>query len=156
MNIVRPSNAYCPGQLLHRVHPQGGRVRPQGEKLPLHGGGRAEKILHPTPATSPAPSISGRQGPLGTVYNAGPPEPTSIRRVVELTAKALDIPFDATVRSLRRRLGQDSRYWLESSAIRKDTGWEPRIGWSEGLEEMVRWGREHHRHPQGTGRPATR
>jgi dTDP-glucose 4,6-dehydratase len=41
------------------------------------------------------------------------------------------------------RLGQDSRYWLDSSAIKRDLGWEPQIGWQEGLAEMVQWGRKH-------------
>src|SRR6201999_4148691 len=43
MTIIRPSNAYCPGQLLHRVIPKAVICGLKGEKLPLHGGGRAEK-----------------------------------------------------------------------------------------------------------------
>ena len=38
------------------------------------------------------------------------------------------------------RLGQDSRYWLDSSAIKRDVGWEPQISWEEGLKEMVELG----------------
>jgi len=41
MNIIRPSNAYCPGQLLHRVIPKSIWCGLTGHKLPLHGGGRA-------------------------------------------------------------------------------------------------------------------
>jgi dTDP-glucose 4,6-dehydratase len=123
MNIIRPSNAYCPGQLLHRVIPKAVVCGLTGRRLPLQGGGRAEK------------------SPLGTVYNAGPSEPTSIRRVVELTANALGLPFDQICEVTADRLGQDSRYWLDSSAIRRDVAWEPEIGWSEGLAEMVAWGR---------------
>jgi dTDP-glucose 4,6-dehydratase len=81
------------------------------------------------------------KAPLGTIYNAGPPEPTAIRRVVELTAQALGVPFEALCEVTGDRLGQDARYWLDSSAIKKDVGWEPQIGWEEGLQEMVRWGR---------------
>ena len=43
MNIIRPSNAYCPGQLLHRVIPKAIWAGLTGRKLPLHGGGKAEK-----------------------------------------------------------------------------------------------------------------
>src|SRR5437899_1100814 len=43
MNIIRPSNAYCPGQLLHRVIPRAVICGLTGKKLPLQGGGRAEK-----------------------------------------------------------------------------------------------------------------
>ena len=35
MNIIRPSNAYCPGQLLHRVIPRAVVCGLTGQKLPL-------------------------------------------------------------------------------------------------------------------------
>ena len=38
-------------------------------------------------------------------------------------------------------MGQDAKYWLDSTAIRKDLGWEPLISLEEGLREMVHWGR---------------
>ena len=34
-------------------------------------------------------------------------------------------------------------FWLDSSAIKRDVGWEPKIGWQEGLGEMVSWGRKY-------------
>ena len=68
---------------------------------------------------------------------------TSIREVVERTAKALGIPFDQLCEVTGDRLGQDSCYWLDSSAIKRDVDWEPQIGWDEGLKEMVDWGRKY-------------
>ena len=41
------------------------------------------------------------------------------------------------------RLGQDARYWLDSSAIKRDVGWEPEIGLEQGILEMVEWGRKY-------------
>ena len=74
---------------------------------------------------------------------AGPKDLTSIRRVVELTAKALGMPFEQLCEMTEDRLGQDSRYWLDSSVIKNDVGWEPQISWEEGLKEMVDWGRKY-------------
>jgi len=141
MNIIRPSNAYCPGQLLHRVIPKAVVCGLTGARLPLHGGGRAEKSYIHARDLARAIHLVVENGPLGTVYNAGPLEPTSIRRVVELTADALGIPFTQLCEVTADRPGQDSRYWLDSSAIKQDVGWEPEIGWEEGLAEMVAWGR---------------
>jgi hypothetical protein len=47
MNIIRPSNAYCPGQMLHRVIPKAIWSGLKGERLPLHGARPRGKILHP-------------------------------------------------------------------------------------------------------------
>ena len=143
MNIIRPSNAYCPGQLLHRVIPKTVICGLTGQKLPLQGGGRAEKSYIHARDLARAIHLVSEKAPLGAVYNAGPAEPTSIRRVVELTAQALGMPFEQVCEMTGDRLGQDSRYWLDSSAIRKDVGWEPEIGWEEGLREMVDWGRKY-------------
>ncbi len=143
MNIIRPSNAYCPGQLLHRVIPKTVICGLTGRKLPLQGGGKAEKSYIHARDLARAIHLVAEKAPLGTVYNAGPKEPTSIRRVVELTAQALGIPFAQLAEVTEDRPGQDSRYWLDSSAIKRDVGWEPQIGWEEGLKEMADWGRKY-------------
>jgi dTDP-glucose 4,6-dehydratase len=41
------------------------------------------------------------------------------------------------------RFGEDWIYWLDSTAIKKDLGWQPRIGLEEGIGEMVAWGRKY-------------
>ena len=143
MNIIRPSNAYCPAQLLHRVIPKAIWCGLTGEKLPLHGGGKAEKSYIHARDLARAIHLVAEGAPLGTVYNAGPKDPTSIREVVERGAKALDMPFEDLCEVTGERLGQDSRYWLDSSAIEKDVGWQAEIGWDEGLDEMVEWGRKY-------------
>ena len=114
-----------------------------GSKLPLHGGGKAEKSYMHARDLARAIHLISEHGPDGKIYNAGPAEPTSIREVVVRTAAALGIPFEDICEVTGDRLGQDSRYWLDSRAIARDVGWEPRIGWDEGLAEMVEWGRRY-------------
>lgn len=139
MNIIRPSNAYCPAQLLHRVIPKAMLFGRSGRKLPLHGGGRAEKSYIHVRDLGRAIHLVSEKAPLGKIYNAGPKDPTSIRDVVALCADALDMPFENLCEVTEDRLGQDSRYWLDSSAIKQDVGWEPQISWEKGLSEMVEW-----------------
>ena len=60
-----------------------------------------------------------------------------------IVARELNMPFEQLCEVTGDRLGQDARYWLDSSAIKNDVGWESRIGWHEGLAEMVVWGRKY-------------
>ena len=143
MNIIRPSNAYCPGQLLHRVIPKTVVCALKGERLPLHGGGKAEKSFIHARDLARAIYLVSKKAPLGKIYNVGPKKPTSIKKVVQLTAQALGLPFNKICKVTGDRLGQDSRYWLDSSEIKKDVGWEAEIGWEEGLKEMVDWGEKY-------------
>ena len=143
MNILRPSNAYCPGQLLHRVIPKTVWCGLKGTRLPLHGGGKAEKSYIHARDLGRAIHLVAEKAPLGTVYNVGPKQPTSIREVVERTAAAMGMPFEQVCEVTGDRLGQDSRYWLDSTAIFDAVGWQPEIGWDEGLAEMVEWGRRY-------------
>lgn len=143
MNILRPSNCYCPGQLLHRVIPKAVWCALTGHRLPLHGGGRAKKSYLHARDLAHAIFLVAQGAPLGRVYNVGPAEPTSIREVVERTAAAMGMNFEDLCEMSPDRLGQDSMYWLDSSAIARDLGWKPRIGWDEGLAEMVAWGRRY-------------
>jgi dTDP-glucose 4,6-dehydratase len=143
MNIIRPSNAYCPGQLLHRVIPRAVLCGLTGQKLPLQGGGRARKSYIHARDLARAILLVAEKAPLGTVYNAGPPLPISIRDLVAKVAEALQIPFEQLCEVTDDRLGQDGQYWLDSSAIKRDVGWEPQISLEEGLQEMVAWGRRY-------------
>ncbi|NMM46716.1 NAD-dependent epimerase/dehydratase family protein [Rhodospirillaceae bacterium KN72] len=141
MTIIRPCNCYCPGQLLHRVIPKAIWAGLTGHKLPLHGGGKAEKSYMHARDLGRAIHLIAEKGPEGRVFNAGPLNPTSIHEVVERCAGALGIPFEELCEVTGDRLGQDSRYWLDSSAIKDAVGWAPEIGWDEGLAEMVDWGK---------------
>jgi dTDP-glucose 4,6-dehydratase len=143
MNIIRPSNAYGPGQQLHRVIPKAVLCGLTGRRLPLHGGGRVEKSYIHNRDLARAIYLVADKAPLGIVYNAGPKEPTSIRRIVELVAEALKVPFDQLCEVTSDRQHQDSRYWLDSSAIKRDVGWEPQVSWQEGLRDVVEWGRKY-------------
>jgi len=143
MNIIRPSNAYCPGQLLHRVVPKAVICGLTGRKLPLQGGGQAEKSYIHARDLARAIHLVSEKATLGRVYNAGPPKPISIRALVETVAKVMGMPFEQLCEVTADRLGQDSRYWLDSTAIKRDIGWEPQIGLEEGIKEMVEWGRKY-------------
>src|SRR5690606_4357239 len=136
MNVLRPSNAYCPGQLLHRIIPKTIVSVLKNEKVPLHGGGRAKKSYIHARDLARAIHLVAEKAPLGTIYNVGPKDPTAIRDLVALIADVMGKRFEEVCEIVDERMGQDGCYWLDSSAIKKDVGWEPQISLREGVEEM--------------------
>jgi dTDP-glucose 4,6-dehydratase len=143
MNILRPSNAYAPGQQMHRVLPRAVVCGLTGRKLPLNGGGRARKSYIHARDLARAIHLVAEHAPLGTIYNVGPEQSVSIRDIVEKVARALDLTLEELCTITDERPGEDSQYWIDSSAIYQAVGWKPEIGIDEGVQEMVDWGREH-------------
>lgn len=141
--ILRPSNAYCSGQLLHRVIPRAIWSGLTGRKLPLQGGGRAKKSYIHAEDLARAIYLVADKVPPGGLYNVGPAAPTAIRDVVSLCACALGVPFKEMVEETDDRVGQDSMYWLNSTAIFDAVGWEPTITMYNGIKEVADWGRQY-------------
>ena len=143
MNIIRPSNAYGPGQQVYRVIPRLVVCGLTGQRMPLQGGGVVAKSYIHSQDLARAIHLIDEKAPLGKIYNAGPAEPVTIRELAERTARIMGLKLDELVEMAPGRDGEDARYWLDSTSIRNDTGWEPRIGLDEGLKEMVEWGRRY-------------
>jgi len=143
MNILRPSNAYGPGQQMYRLLPRAVICGLTGKKLPLQGGGHQRKsFLHAQDVAS-AIHLIAEKAPLGKIYNAGPVQSSSMRELVQLVAKRMNIPFSTLCEEAPARTGEDAIYWLDSSLIKKDVGWEPRISLEEGIDDMIQWGKKH-------------
>lgn len=138
MNIVRPSNCYVPGQQLHRIIPKTMVMALKGHKVPLHGGGRAAKSYMHAADLSIAILRIIRGAPFGEIYNVGPDRPIEIRQLIMQIAEVIGIEYDDLVEVVGDRVGQDSRYWLDSTKIKK-LGWTMQIPLRNGLEEMWHW-----------------
>jgi dTDP-glucose 4,6-dehydratase len=138
MNIIRPSNCYVEGQQLHRVIPKTILCALKGEKLQLHGGGRAMKSYLHAADLSRALALVIDEAPYGTTYNVGPDKPMSIRDLVECIAFACGVKLEDLVSEVPDRIGQDAMYHLDMSAI-KAFGWKQELQLGDGLFYMRRW-----------------
>ena len=138
VNIIRPTNAYCPGQQPHRIIPMAIIAALSGRKLKLHGGGQAEKSYMHADDLSQAIMTVLTLGEAGRVYNVGPDEPIKIRYLVAKVAEACGVAFDDLVENAGERVGQDARYWLDTSAI-KLLGWRTETSLTKGVAGMVEW-----------------
>lgn len=138
MNVIRPSNAYCPGQQLHRIIPKAIICALKGEKLQLHGGGRAEKsYIHARDLSRAIVAVLER-GEVGRIYNCGPKEPHSVKAIAVQCVVAAGADPESTIEVSPERTGQDGRYWLDSSAL-EGLGWKQAASIESGIDEMVQW-----------------
>lgn len=142
MNIIRPSNAYAPGQLMYRILPRAVYAGLAGEQLPLEGGGEVKKSFMHARDLARAIKLVIDRGELGEIYNVGPESPSTIRFLVEKVAEELGVPFEKLVKIMPGRVGEDAQYWLDSTKIKK-LGYEESVDLSAGVRDMVEWGKKH-------------
>ena len=138
-NIIRPCNCYGSGQLLYRLVPKALLYGITNQKFPLEGGGQAKKsYMHATDLARAIYMIL-HSNKLGKVYNAGVEKPSTIKKITETIASHLKIKFEDFIIDAKAREAEDSQYWIDSSLIKKDIGWEPKISLEEGVEETANW-----------------
>lgn len=143
MNIIRPSNAYGPGQLLYRILPRAVYCALTGQKLPLQGGGMVKKSYMHAQDLAHAIWLMTEKAPLGRLYNVGPELPSTIRHLVELVAEETGVPFGKLAEITPGRVGEDAQYWLDSTRIKTELGWREQIDLRAGVRDMVAWGRRY-------------
>jgi dTDP-glucose 4,6-dehydratase len=142
VNVLRPSNCYCPGQQLHRIIPRAIICALSGRKLRLQGGGLARKsYMHATDLARAIMTVI-EHGAIGETYNCGPQQPVSIRSLVASSISAAGKTWQDVVEEVPARTGEDARYWIDSLKI-MELGWAPEISLEHGLEEMVHWVRSY-------------
>jgi dTDP-glucose 4,6-dehydratase len=75
---------------------------------------------------------------MGETYNVGSGIEASIEEIADLVLALTDKP-ESLKTIVPDRPGHDRRYLLDSSRLRRELGWEPEIGWEDGLRETVEW-----------------
>ena len=143
MNIIRPSNAYGPGQHLHRILPKAVLCGLSGLKFPLEGGGKTIRSFIHARDLARAIYLICEKAPLGEIYNAGPKNPISNFDLIKQVCNQFKIPMDSFCDITEGRMGEDHVYWLDSTFIKNQLGWEPEIDIEEGVADMISWGHKY-------------
>jgi dTDP-glucose 4,6-dehydratase len=78
------------------------------------------------------------RGRVGETYNVGSGLEKSIVEIADAVLELTGKP-ESLKTIVPDRPGHDRRYLLDSTKLRRELGWEPEIGFEEGLETTVRW-----------------
>lgn len=139
--VTRGSNTYGPYQYPEKLIPLFVTNALDGLPLPLYGDGlQMRDWLHVEDHCSGIATVL-EQGEPGGVYNLGVGRERPNLAVVESILHLTDVPRALLCR-VPDRAGHDRRYALDTTRGRA-LGWEPKIGFEEGLTQTVRWYREH-------------
>jgi dTDP-glucose 4,6-dehydratase len=135
--IVRASNNYGPRQYPEKLVPLCILNALAGDPLPVYGDGQQVRNWLWAPDFADAIDTVLEFGQPGDVYNVGgPDERANIdvgRRILELTGRD-----ESLIEYVSDRPGHDRRYSLSSQKTR-GLGWEPAVGFEDGIARTVEW-----------------
>jgi CDP-glucose 4,6-dehydratase len=82
-------------------------------------------------------------GGSGEAFNAGGGEPHRVRTVVELICHLAGGELTPEIRGQGVPHGEIDRQWVDTTKLRRLTGWEPAVSLQAGLRRTIDWYRAH-------------
>ncbi len=141
VSVTRASNNYGPFQFPEKLIPLMISNALADEELPIYGDGMQVRDWLYVDDHCRAIRAVLEQGRSGEIYNIGGardlPNIDVVRRILAATGKP-----ETLIRYVVDRPGHDRRYAITSDKLMRETGWQPRVGFDEGLAETVGWYRQ--------------
>jgi dTDP-glucose 4,6-dehydratase len=153
------SNNYGPYQFPEKLIPLMILNALDGKPLPVYGdGGNVRDWIHVEDHCAALMAV-WQHGEIGRVYNIGAAEEHTnlevvrqICREVEQEAPAAQNPrlasagksaYTDLITYVPDRPGHDRRYAIDSTLVKRQTGWQPAMDFPAGLRQTVRWYLDH-------------
>lgn len=141
VTITNTSNNFGPYQHIEKLIPRFVTNALADQPLPLYGDGKhVRDWLHVLDHCC-AVEIILEEGKPGETYlvgaNAEKQNVEIARKILEVLGKSEDL-----IQFVKDRPGHDRRYALDSTKIRKESGWEPQYDFEEWMERTVHWYKE--------------
>jgi dTDP-glucose 4,6-dehydratase len=139
--VTRCSNNYGPRQFPEKVIPLFVTNLKDGHKVPLYGDGLNVRDWLHVDDHCRAVLLVLESGRAGEIYNIGGGTELTNK---DLTDRLLALCGRDTsmIEPVTDRLGHDRRYSVDWSKIKDELGYEPQVGFDEGLAATVQWYRD--------------
>lgn len=151
--VTRLANVYGGGDLnWSRLVPDTARALVRGERPVIRSDGSPERdYLYVDDAVDAYLTVGAsleRAELAGRAWNAGWGRPIAALDLVSTLIATAGFDVEPDVRGEGTPDGEIDRQWLDSTAIREELGWAPRVGPEDGLAKAYAWYRDHlARHP---------
>ena len=136
--VTRASNNYGPYQFPEKLIPLMILNAMDGRPLPVYGDGMQVRDWLFVEDHCRALAAVLENGREGEIYNIGGnrslPNIEVVKKILHATGKS-----DSLIQTVRDRPGHDRRYALSSDKLLRETGWQPQVGFEEGLSYTVSW-----------------
>lgn len=144
--ISNCSNNYGPNQFPEKLIPLAINNIKNNKPVPVYGKGENIRDWLYVEDHASAIDIIFHQGKTGETYNIGGNNEWKNIDLIKLLCRIMDKKLGRSAGSseklitfVKDRPGHDMRYAIDSSRLRKDTGWTPACKFEEGLEKTVEW-----------------
>ena len=134
--ITRCSNNYGPNQHVEKLIPTMITRALAGEQLPVYGSGENIRDWIHVQDHCEAVSVVLDRGVSGEVYNIGGETELSNMQIVKKILRLTDRD-DTLIEHVTDRAGHDWRYAMNITKIREQLGWQPRLSFDQGLQQLV-------------------
>ncbi|MFA5882092.1 MAG: dTDP-glucose 4,6-dehydratase [Eubacteriales bacterium] len=136
--ITRCSNNYGPYQFPEKLIPFFIKRLLNNQTVPVYGDGlNIRDWLHVEDHCSAIDAVLQKGSP-GQVYNIGGNNEKTNMEITKFVLAGLNKP-ESMIEYVKDRLGHDRRYAIDSSKTRRELGWEPKIGFDEGIKQTIAW-----------------
>jgi len=136
--VTRCTNNYGQYQFPEKVIPYFITNLLDGQRVPLYGDGRNRRDWLHVSDHCRAIQLVLLNGRPGEVYHIGGGTELSNNELTERLLDACCVGWDL-VDYVTDRPGHDQRYSLDITKIREELGYEPRVGFADGLAATVEW-----------------
>jgi CDP-glucose 4,6-dehydratase len=146
--VTRFANVYGGGDTnFSRLIPEAVSAALDGRRAVLRSDGSPERdFLYVEDAARAYLAVADsldREEVRGQAFNAGGGRPYAVLDVVRLIARLAEADVQPEVRGAGSPDGEIDRQYVDSTKLRRLTGWEPRVDLEEGLRRTVAWYRDY-------------
>lgn len=138
VNITRCSNNYGPYQYPEKLIPRVITHALHDREIPVYGDGRNVRDWLHVEDHCAAIDLVIHHGKSGEIYNIGGNNERTNIEVVKTILSLLGKP-EKLIQFVPDRPGHDRRYAMNSTKIRTQLGWKPKINFETGIHETVKW-----------------
>ena len=148
VRITNCSNNYGPYQFPEKLIPLVFNNAMKGKPLPVYGDGKNVRDWLYVKDHCEAIVEVVKKGRTGHCYNIGGNNEKQNIEVVTLVCDILDRkiglpesgePRRSQITFVKDRLGHDRRYAIDAEKIKEHLGWQPKVGFEQGIEKTVDW-----------------